>query len=381
MKTLIKNCQLISDGINMPNAAILIENDRIADITDAANTTSSDVEKIIDATDLYAMPGFIDIHTHGAHGVHTCDATLEAIEQIAKYKMQNGVTTFCPSTVTMPENVLLDTMKSVEAYRQTGNYAKVAGVHLEGPFLNPKKLGGQNPRFIQEPNIGFIRKLHAISPVAIVSFSPEQPGGYEFTRQLQQLGIIPSAAHSNANYREIGEAIQYGLKHLTHFCNQMTGVHHRDIGAVGAGLLHDELSVEIICDKIHLCPEMIKLIFKCKSMDSIMLMTDSSYLSGLPDGEHELRGLHTSIKDGIIRLANSDTLCGSGLKYNIGLKNVAQITELPLEQLVRTTSLNQALALKLDHIGRLAKNYLADIVLLDKDFEVQHLFINGTMKF
>ena len=379
MKTLIKNCHLISDNREIANAFIKIEDTLISEIGEGA-VSEVGFDKIIDADGSYALPGFIDIHTHGALGFHTCDGTLESIERIAESKMREGVTTFCPSTVTMPEDVLFAAMEGVKAYKSEDKYAKVAGVHLEGPFFNPNKLGGQNPAFVQLPNIDLIKRLKKICEISIVSFSPEIDGALEFTAQLKELGIVASCAHSEATYEDIVKAKQCGLTHLTHFCNQMTGIHHRNVGAVGAGLLDDDLSVELICDKIHLCPEMIKLIFKCKALSSIMLITDSSYLSGLPDGEHELRGLKIVIKDGIVRLAGSDTLCGSGLRYNIGLKNVAEITKKSLKELVRTTSLNQACMLGLRDVGKLEKGFIADIILLDRDFDIKSVFIDGQKK-
>ncbi len=380
MNTVLKNCHLISPGVNCRAAAILVEDDRIVDCITGDDLPVAWADTTIDAAGQYVMPGFIDIHSHGALGNHVCDGTLEAIEKIAEHKLSEGVTTFCPGTVTAPEEVLVSAMKAVEDYRGQQHYAKVAGVHLEGPFLNPDKLGGQNPRFVQPPSIELVKKLNDLTPVKIVSLSPELPGSNELIRQLTEWGIIASAAHSAANYAEIKTAESAGLRHLTHFCNQMTPLHHRDIGAVGAGLLEDGLKIELICDKIHLCPEMIRLIFNCKPLDKIMLITDASYLSGLPDGEYELRGLKTEIRDGVIRLAGRDTLCGSGLRYNIGLKNVLEITGLPLEELVRTTSLNQALALQLDNVGRLEPGYLADIVILDSDFQVKQLLVDGIVK-
>jgi N-acetylglucosamine-6-phosphate deacetylase len=253
-------------------------------------------------------------------------------------------------------------------------------VHLEGPFLNLKKLGGQNASFVQRPNIELIKKLKAIYDISIVSCSPEVDGGIEFVSQLRDLNIISSCAHSGATYKEIKKAKDCGLTHLTHFGNQMTPLHHRDIGAVGAGLLDDEFSVELICDKIHLCPEMIQLVFKCKELSSIMLITDSNYLSGLPNGVHELRGMKIEIKDGIIKIAGTDTLCGSGLKYNIGLKNISEVTKLPLKDLIKTTSLNQAKKLGLEKLGKIEKNFIADIILLDSNFNVNGVIINGRIK-
>jgi N-acetylglucosamine-6-phosphate deacetylase len=379
MKTLIKNCHIISDNLEIANGYIQLE-DKLIVAVGAGIADETGYEQIIDAENSYAMPGFIDIHTHGALGFHAGDGNLASLEKIAQDKLNEGVTTFCPSTVTMPEELLLQAMMAIKSYHANERFAKVAGVHLEGPFLNPNKLGGQNAKFVQAPNIEFVKKLNNIYKISIVSFAPEVDGGLEFTAQLNELGIITACAHSNANYNDIQQAKQHGLSHLTHFCNQMTALHHRDVGAVGAGLLDDQLSAELICDKIHICPEMLKLIFKCKSLSTLMLITDSNYLRGLPDGEYELRGLRNVLRDGKIWVGDTNTLGGSGLKYNIGLKNVAEITELPLKDLIKTTSLNQAHKLGLKKLGKLEAGFIADIILLDREFNVNRVFINGLQR-
>ena len=376
MRTLIKNCHLISDNLEMENAYIQIEDSIISEIGEGAVDEVA-YDRVVDAELNYVFPGFIDIHTHGAMGFHSGDGSLESLERIAEAKLREGVTTFCPSTVTMPEDALVAAMEAAGEYKARETYAKIAGVHLEGPFINLKKLGGQNPAFLQPPNIDLINKLNDIYKISIVSFAPELRGGIEFTKELTALNIVAACAHSIANYEDIQCAKEHGLTHLTHFCNQMTPLHHRDIGAVGAGLLDDDLSVELICDKIHICPEMIKLIFKCQSLDMIMLITDSNYLRGLPDGEYELRGLKKLVKDGKIWVAGTDTLGGSALQYNIGLKNAAEITGLSLKDLIKTTSLNQALKLGLDNVGKLEQGFTADIVILDSDFNVNKVFVNG----
>ncbi len=379
MKTLIKNCHIVSDNLEIPHGYIQLEDNLIVAVS-AGTIAETGYDKIIDAENSYVFPGFIDIHTHGALGFHAGDGNLASLEKIAQDKLTEGVTTFCPSTVTMPEDLLLQAMTAIKSYHANERFAKVAGVHLEGPFINPNKLGGQNAKFVQAPNIEFVKKLQDIYDISIVSFAPEVDGGLEFTAQLHELGIIAACAHSNANYRDIQQAKQHGLNHLTHFCNQMTALHHRDVGAVGAGLLDDEFTVELICDKIHICPEMIKLIFKCKSLSTLMLITDSNYLRGLPDGEYELRGLRNVLRDGKIWVGDSNILGGSGLKYNIGFKNIVEITGLPLKDLIKTTSLNQAQKLGLKKLGKLEAGFIADIILLDREFNVNRVFIDGQQR-
>ena len=162
----------------------------------------------------------------------------------------------------------------------------------------------------------------------------------------------------------------------------MTPLHHRDIGLVGAGFLHDDVMIEMICDKIHLCPEMIRLAFAKKPLNKIALITDSMRASHLPDGPSSLGGLDVIVKDGQARLASNGALAGSVLKMNVALKNVVEVTGLPIEKVVRTTSLNQAEELGLaDRLGKLEQGYQADVVVLDKtSFDVKRVYIKGVCK-
>ncbi len=381
MKTLLKNCHIISDGLDIENGYIVISDNIIVEVGKGIiSEKDNSFDNIIDVQGMYAFPGFIDIHLHGAMQCHVGDGKLSSMRTIAKWKLEEGVTTFCPSTVTMPEAALFESLESVNEYHKDEIFSKVAGMHLEGPFLNEKKLGGQNPRFIQPLNAELISRLQEVYPVNIVSFAPELDNAESFTEKIVGDGIIASCAHSDADYHRIMEIKKYGLSHFTHLCNQMTGVHHRNVGAVGAALLDDDFTAEIICDTIHLCPEMIRLIFKCKDISKIMLITDSNYLNGLPDGEHELRGARVSVKNGIIRVAGTDILSGSSLRMNVALKNTARILQQPLHKIIRTTSLNQAQKLKIPDLGKIEKGYIADIVLADKDFAVKKVFVNGVEK-
>jgi N-acetylglucosamine-6-phosphate deacetylase len=179
---------------------------------------------------------------------------------------------------------------------------------------------------------------------------------------------------------QFAQAREAGLRRLTHFCNQMTKLHHREIGLVGAGLFYDDVSCEMICDKIHLAPDMIRLAFKVKPIDRILLISDAMEATGLEDGDYQIGGLAVVVKDGAARLKSTNALAGSTLKINIALKNIVEVTGLPLEQCVKTTSWNQARNLGLSNLGRLEPGYIADITVLDDDFNVKAVFIDGRKK-
>jgi N-acetylglucosamine-6-phosphate deacetylase len=255
--------------------------------------------------------------------------------------------------------------------------AKVPGVHLEGPYINEKCLGAQNPAYVRKPDIEEVKALDSIHKVLKVSYAVEVEGGKEFASQLLAAGITPSCVHSKATYAEFAAAYDHGLRNLSHFCNQMTALHHRDIGLVGAGLAHKEVFIEMICDKIHLCSDMIKLIFQLKDLEHILLITDACQAAGMPDGEYEIGGLPLILKDGAARLASNGALAVSVLVMNKALKNVYEITGLPLKELVKTTAWNQACSLGMRDLGRIEAGYIADMVLLDDEFEVCSVWVNG----
>jgi len=330
-----------------------------------------------DAGGKRAFPGFIDMHCHGAMGHDVTDGTLEAIKEIARAKLAEGVTTFCPTTLTLPFERLEAAARAVAAYGKNPRYARVAGLHLEGPFINAACTGAQNPDYVRPPDIGEVLRLNAVARVAIVTFAVEAEGGMAFLAGLKEAGIVPSLGHTAAKSALFRAARRAGLRNLTHFCNQMTGLHHREVGLVGAGLLDDGVLVELICDTIHLCPDMIALVFKVKPIERIALITDAIRAAGLADGEYKLGGLAVRVADGVARLLANGALAGSTLRLNRALKNVRDVTSLPLSELVRTTSLNQAQCLGLEKRGRIAPGFAADVTILDEDFDVAAVFVGG----
>ena len=229
------------------------------------------------------------------------------------------------------------------------------------------------------PDVDEILALNDIAPVGVVSLAVEMDGAIDFIGEMKKHGITTSGAHSAATYAQFCESREVGLTHLTHYCNQMTPLHHREVGLVGAALLDDEVMTEMICDKIHLCPDMIQLAFKHRPLETIMLITDSMAASWLGDGEYDIGGMQVRVKEGQARL-EAGNLAGSTLRYNEGLKNVSEITGLPLNQLIATTAANQARSLGLADRGRLEAGLLADIVILDEDFEVKAVFVGGDQK-
>ncbi len=376
MSLLIINARLITPGLELPGAAILVSENKIRRVIPAGEPLPQ-ANETYDAQGKMVVPGFIDMHFHGAMGYETTTDDPKAMPAIGEAKLREGVTNCCPTTLTLSEEKLTASLRHIEAYRQNPTGAQVIGTHLEGPYVNPECLGAQNPAYQRNPDLAEINRLHAVSPVSIITYAIELPGAVDFTDGLVSMGILPSCGHTNATLAQFEAGKTRGLRRLTHFCNQMTKLHHREIGMVGCGLVHSDVYVEMICDKIHLCPDMIRLVFQLKDHSHILLITDAMEASHLQPGNYQIGGLDVIVKDGAARLASNGALAGSILRMNHALRNVHEVTGLPLSDIIRCTSLNQTEELGITDLGRIEAGYRANLTVLDDAFEVAQVFLDG----
>lgn len=376
MKTLLQNAHIISPDLEIENGALVIENDRILAVLQPGEAAPA-VDRTIDAGGRKVMPGFFDIHCHGADRNDVCDNSLDAIRHIAKTKLKEGVTTWLPTTLTQPQDKLEEIAGKCAQYFANQEFCRTPGLHVEGPFINVKNAGAQNPQFVRPPNFDELKRIHDIAPALVVSIAPDVEGANDVIAKAKAIGITSSAAHTSATAAQLRESIDAGLTHLTHFCNQMTPVHHREIGCVGTGLTDERLMLELICDKIHLAPDMLKLVFKLVSIDRLIMITDSMAASWMTEGEVSLGGLAVVVKDGKAVLKEGGALAGSALLYNVGVKNIAELTGLPLHQIVKATAWNQAQSLGLEGFGKLERGFFADIAILNDDYTVWKTFVGG----
>lgn len=330
--------------------------------------------------EVYLTAGFIDIHTHGARGFDLSYATREAVETHAEAKLAEGVTTFLPTTWTASQEQKLAMARAAAAYRANQRFARAPFLHVEGPYLNPIHAGAQDAVHMRRPDADEIRQIHAICPVGLVSLAVELDGALPFIAEMKKLGIVTSAAHSAASYADFQAAREAGLTHLTHYCNQMSALHHRNVGLVGAGLLDDSVMIEVICDFVHLCPDMVRLVFKHRSCDRLMLITDSIAAAQLGDGVYPLNGGEMTVKDGFARIA-AGNLAGSVATFDQLLRNVADVTGLPLNELSKTCAANQARSLRLTDRGRIQEGLLADLTLLTPGLEVVATYVGGELRY
>ena len=384
-KTVIVNAHVISPGVDLKGATVVIEGDRIKKVTAGkVAAKASATTTVVDVKGQYVMPGFIDVHTHGALTYDFCDADPKAIFEIAKAKLQEGVTTFLPTTLTVSHGELVAAAKNAKKYAEAGQpYAKVPGIHLEGPFINVKCCGAQNPKYVRKPSVKELKDIAKVYPVRQISFAVEAEGGAAFAKACLKLGVVPSCGHTGAKFADLKPAYKNGLRHMTHFCNPMTPLHHREIGMVGAGFLVEDLNTEVICDRIHLCDDMLRLVFTRRNLAHVQMITDSLRCSHCKDGyAFEMGGLKVLLKNGEARLVEGNNLAGSTLWMGNGLKNVHDVTGIPLKDLVRCTSWNQAIEQGWGKdLGKVEKGYVADLVVINpRSWKPSAVFVDGQQR-
>lgn len=332
------------------------------------------------------LPGFIDVHIHGANGADVMDASAAALNTMATSLPREGTTSFLATTMTQSHQKIEQALEAVGKYirsDQATNQAEILGIHLEGPFVNPNKAGAQPIEHMEVPNTELFKKWQALSreTIKLVTLAPELPGGLELVRYLRDNHIIASIGHSDATYEEVKQAVEAGSTHVTHLFNQMRGLHHREPGVAGAAFLLEELKAELIVDGIHVHPEMVRLAFQQKKKEGLLLITDSMRAKCLKNGVYELGGQDVYVENEMATLSDG-TLAGSILEIKRAVKNIIEYTNCTLEDIVYMTSVNAAKQLNVfDQKGSITVGKDADLVVLNEDFEVEMTVCRGTIAF
>ena len=358
---------LLPDGV-LENYALIYDK-KIQGILPDSQLEGLPFDEVIDVQGTIISPGFINIHIHGAGGADVMDGTEDALKTIGRFLQTSGVTAYLPTTLTAACGQIEKTLEVIrKVQKEPSSGASILGVHLEGPFINPKYKGAHDERFILPPDADWVH--HHRDILKIVTYAPEMDESGDFTRALCHSGIIPSLGHSGATCECALGAVKSGARSFTHLFNAMSPLHHREPGMVGAALT-SESWVELIADNIHVSPVLYELICKAKGISKVILITDSIRAAGLPEGEYELGGLPVTVKDGAARLTSSGVLAGSVLKMGDGIKNVMEATKRPLLEIIRMATINPATLLGIqEKKGILAQGADADFVFLDPDCRI-----------
>lgn len=337
--------------------------------------------EVIDANGGYVAPGLIDVHIHGYLGEDTSDGNADGIFKMANGVMKNGVTSFCPTTMTvsMDEiNKSLDVVRSLKEKSEEWQGAEILGVNLEGPFINPKKKGAQAETHIKAPDAKFVIDNSDI--ICLATMAPEMEGGYEAIKEIREKSnVVVSVGHTDATFEETLKGIESGATHITHLFNAQTPLHHRNPGVVGAALLKD-VTTELIADTFHVHEGLFELLDRVKG-DKLVLITDCTRAGGMPDGEYSLGGQPIFVK-GVQCLLEDGTIAGSVLKLNNAVKNFKENANVPLWKAVAAASINPAKAIGVDdRKGSLDAGKDADIIIADSDFNIVKTIIGGEIKY
>ena len=343
------------------------------------NEINTEEYEVIDAKGNLVAPGLVDIHIHGYLGEDASDGSCEGLKKMAAGIAKNGVTSWCPTTMTIAKDEIVkafDTARKVKAENECYG-AKILGVNCEGPFINPSKKGAQLGEFILPPDGKFIVEHADI--LKLFTVAPEMDGAKECIEEVYQDGrVLVSMGHTGATFEEANAGIESGVRHATHLFNAMTALQHRNPGVVGAALSDERVSCELIADTFHVNPGLYKLVAKAKG-DKLCLITDCMRAGGMEDGDYTLGGQHV-IKTGIQCLLEDGTIAGSVLKLNEAVRNLRNYTELSLPEVFACASLNPAKAIgEADSIGSLEVGKSADIIICDDDINVLTTFIDGVI--
>lgn len=330
----------------------------------------------VDAQGLLAIPGLIDIHTHGCMGHDFCGGTEEDLDVICKYEGEHGVTAVVPASMTLSEEELTSIFTNAANYTQKENAALFCGINMEGPFFSPAKKGAQNGTYLQDPSYPLFTRLQkaANGLIKIVCIAPELPGALEFIRKASPYVTI-SIAHTMADYDRSEQAFQSGATHVTHLYNAMPAFTHRAPGVIGAAASYAR-SVELISDGVHIHPAVIRATYQMFGDDRICLISDSMMATGLTDGMYSLGGQPVKVTGNLATLSDG-TIAGSATNLFDCMRHAVSFG-VPLESAVRMASENPAKEVGLfSQMGSIEEGKLANLVLMDKDLNIKAVYIKG----
>ena len=370
---------LYSEAFRFEAGIITMEADRITSVE-----LCREEELTQEQRGQYILPGLVDIHMHGCAGCDFCDGSVDAMRAIASYELSHGITTICPATMTLPEEMLADICAICASAVETQMLAPgiflgdvVKGIYLEGPFVSMEKKGAQNPAYIRKPDREMLMRLQRAAKglIRFVAIAPETEGALDCIRN-EKNNTRFSIAHTCADYETTKAAIEAGAHHVTHLYNAMPPFNHREPGVVGAAAETHDVTVELICDGHHVHPSVVRNTFRLFGAERIVLISDSMMAAGMADGEYMLGGLPVYLKGSLATLADG-TLAGSATNLFDCMKAAVKMG-VPKEEAVRAATFNPAAAIGIDEMcGSLQAGKFADILIVNLDFSLREVIKSG----
>lgn len=364
---IIRGGKVFTDEFRFVTKDVFIENGKFVECESQVLDKTE-----IDASNLLVLPGLIDIHTHGDFGHDFCDADTDGLKVIAEYQKRNGITRFCPTSMTVSFENIADAFKSAKELHLSKDtkYAKIAGINMEGPFIEKSKKGAQNEEYVHIPDYEFFKKLNDASGnlVKLVTVAPDTEGAMDFIKKASREANV-SIGHTMADYDTATEAFKNGANHVTHLYNAMPPFTHRSPGVVGAAADCENCYVELISDGVHIHPAVIRATFKMFGDDKIVLVSDSIMATGMENGTYSLGGLTTYMKDGVVTLEDG-TLAGSSTNLFECMKRAISFG-IADESAIKAATANPAKSIGIfDECGSITPGKDADVILVDKTYNL-----------
>ncbi len=331
----------------------------------------------IDGRNLYLIPGFVDIHTHGISGSDFSNVDTLEIKKMLKDYLKDGVSFILPTTVAMEEDKLFKTLKTFNDYKNDNGETNILGIHLEGPFINKKYKGALLEKYILAPDVLKFKKYLDINPnIKKVTYAIENDD-LSLTKLLKEKGISASIGHSCAKKEEVNKGIEFGVNSISHLFNAMTPITSREDSLALTGLLDDRLYTEIIMDFYHVKKEVIELLIKAKPHDKIICITDSIAARGVPDGKYKLGEYDIDVIDGKCHLADG-TIAGSTLTFKQILKNLYELN-ISLIDVVKFTSLNALASLNIEDVDLIIEGFPVSACIIDQNYNLLTVLKNDQL--
>ncbi|PIS00945.1 MAG: N-acetylglucosamine-6-phosphate deacetylase [Chlamydiae bacterium CG10_big_fil_rev_8_21_14_0_10_35_9] len=368
---LIQGLKVYTETKVLKQGGVLIEDGKIQEIF-----THDQLQKFCEKNTYHfpanhhLVPGFIDLHIHGANGSDVMDNSIDALQNICINLPKEGTTSFLATTLSQPKAKIEEVLQTIRRASDLKG-AEILGVHLEGPFLSFEKPGAHEPSYFLDPDIILFNKWQTLSgdKIKIVTVAPEKKNGIEFIQYLKKKNVTASIGHSYASYEKAIEAIEAGSTYATHLFNAMTPIHQRNPGCSIACLLHNHISAEIIADGVHLHGAMIHLTYQVKGPDLVLLVTDAMRAKCMPEGEYTLGDKAVIVNKEMAALKDG-TIAGSILKMDQAFRNVYKYLNCPIEHMIKMCSTNPAkIARVFDRKGSITKGKEADLVILNENLE------------